>query len=266
MLEILSYWFFQKALIAGIIVSLTSWVLWSLVVLRREPNITHSIANILFLWIIVSFFFSGNYYIFGIMFALLGVLILTAIERFSTTSRESSKEIISQIWLAWGIFLVGILWNLQLDVFNFLFWNILFIDNKDIISLLIIWFIGIILWVAFKKEFIQSILSPEIAITKWVKTHLLDLIYMVYLALFIAVSIKMFWALLLWAFLVLPGNIGRLISKNFYGVFMWSTVISIISVCIWLFGSYFFDTSAGATIVLLLWTIFLGGLFFSKNN
>jgi ABC-type Mn2+/Zn2+ transport system permease subunit len=52
-------------------VSLISGVLGSLVVLRREPNITHAIANILFLGIVVSLFFSGNYYEFGILFAII---------------------------------------------------------------------------------------------------------------------------------------------------------------------------------------------------
>jgi zinc transport system permease protein len=49
MFEILSYDFFQKALIAGILVSLIAGSLGTLVVLRREPNITHAISNILFL-------------------------------------------------------------------------------------------------------------------------------------------------------------------------------------------------------------------------
>lgn len=103
--------------------------------LRREPNITHAIANILFLGIVISLFFSGNYYIYGVIFALLGVIFLTLLERYSSTSRESSKEILGQLGLAGGIFFVGILGNLQLDVFNFLFGNILFVSTQDIFLL-----------------------------------------------------------------------------------------------------------------------------------
>lgn len=265
MLEILSYDFFQKALIAGLIVSVISGFLGSLVVLRREPNITHSIANILFLGIVISFFFWENYYLFWIVFALLWALWLMWIERFSLTSRESSKEIISQIGLAGGIFFVGLLGNLQLDVFNFLFGNILFIEQADIIWLIGILIVGVLLWILFGKKFVRTILSPEIAKTQSIKTNLLELTYMVYLALFIALSIKMFWALLLWAFLVLPGNIGRIISKSFSGVFIWATGISILGVLGGLFISYFFDTSAGATIVLLLWITFLWSIIIKRS-
>jgi len=266
MFEILSYEFFQKALIAGIIVSLIAGTLWSLVVLRREPNITHSIANILFLWIVVSFFFHGNYYVFGSIFAILWVILIISIEKFSLTSRESSKEIISQIGLAGGIFWVGLLGNMQLDIFNFLFGNILFIEYSDIILLGGMLCIGIVLWILFGKKLLRVILSPEIAKSQAISTHIFEIGYMLYLALFIAVSIKMFWALLLWAFLVLPGNIAKTFSKSFTGVFITATVISTLAVCIWLFASYHFDTSAGATIVLLLWISFLARIIFSKMN
>ena len=46
---------------------------------------------------------------------------LSFLEKFTSISRESSKEILSQIGLAAGIFGVGFLGSIQLDIFNFLF-------------------------------------------------------------------------------------------------------------------------------------------------
>lgn len=264
MLEILSYEFFQKALLAWVLVSLISWILGSLVVLRREPNITHAIANILFLGIVVSLFFSGNYYVFGIIFALLWVILLTLLEKYTLTSRESSKEILSQVWLAGWIFMVWLLGNLQIDVFNFLFWNILFVDSGDI--MLLIWMLIIwgILSVFFWKKMIRVTLSPEIAKSQWIRTSLYEFWYLIYLAIFIALSLKIFGVLLLWAFLVLPGNIWKIASHSLKWVFIYATIFSLLSVIVWLFWSYFFDTSAWATIVLILWIIFLSLILFKK--
>ncbi len=257
MFEVFSYTFFQKALIAGLLISLVSWVLWSLVVLRREPNITHSIANILFLWIVISFFFSGNYYVFGFLFAIIWVAIISYIERYTQTSRESSKEIISQIGLAGGVFGIGLLGNIQIDIFNFLFGSILFVENTDLYLLCSMLLIGIILWILFGKIFLRIALSPEIATSQGIKIHVFEIWYLLFLSIFIAVSLKIFWVLLLWAFLVLPGNIGKIISKNMKGVLVVATLASMISVIAWLLASYYFDTSAGATIVLILWIMFL---------
>ncbi len=265
MLEILSYDFFRNALIAWVLVSLISGTLGSLVVLRREPNITHAIANILFLWIVVSLFFSGNYYVFGVIFAIIWVVLLSLLEKYTLTSRESSKEILSQIWLAGGIFLVGLLGNLQIDVFNFLFWNILFVDIRDIYLLVWMLIIWVILWVFFGKKMLRVTLSHEIAKSQGIQSSLYDLWYLVYLAIFIALSLKIFGVLLLWAFLVLPGNIGKIASDSLKWVFIYATIFSLLSVILWLFASYFLDTSAGATIVLLLWIIFLAFVILKKR-
>lgn len=257
MFEILTYDFFQMALIAWVLVSLISGTLGSLVVLRREPNVTHAIANVLFVWIVVSFFFSGNYYIYGIVFAIIGVILIGLLERFTSTSRESSKEILSQIWLAAGIFWIGLLGNIQLDVFNFLFGNILFVWKLDIILLMCMGIIGGVVWRLFWKKLIRIALSPEIAKSQWLPVTLLELWYLLYLALFIAFSLKIFWVLLLGAFLVLPGNIAKMLSGSFFWVFIIATIVSIVSVIGGLFVSYYLDTSAGASIVLILGLVFV---------
>ncbi len=266
MLEILSYSFFQHALIAWILVSLISGSLWSLVVLRREPNITHAIAHVLFLWIVVSLFFAWSYYLYGMVFACLAVVLLLLLEKYSNTSRESSKEILSQLGLASGIFCVGILWNVQLDVFNLLFGNILFIDLPDIIFLSAILLIGVILMFWFRKKMLRVTLSPDIAKSQWIRVWVYEFGYLLYLALFIAFSIKMFWIMLLGAFLVLPANIWKSVAKSLKWVFSIATVISICCVVMGLFASYYFDTSAGATIVMILWGVFCGSLLMRRGN
>ncbi len=252
MLEILSYWFFQNALLAWVLVSLIAWFLGPLVVLRKEPNITHAISNILFLGIVVSFFFSGNYYLFWIISAIIGIIFLSLIEKYTKTSRESSKEILAQIWLAWGIFLVGFLWNMQLDIFNFLFGNILFVKVSDIYLLLGLLFCTVICAYFFWKKMLRVILSPEIAKSQGIKTGIYNFLYLLFLSLFIAFSVKIFWVMLLWAFLVFPANIWKNLSGSITGVFLISLIVSVFSVVTGLFGSYYADSSAGATIVLLL--------------
>ena len=266
MLTILSYDFFQNALVAWVIISLITGILGTLVVLRREPNVTHAIANILFLWIVISFFFSGNYYVFAFVFAILGSIIISLLEKFSNTWPESSKEIISQIGLAWAIFWIGLLWNIQVDIYSFLFWNILFVNQTDIILLSILLIVWLILFSLHWKKLIRISLSPEITKSQWIRVWLYQFWYMLYLAIFIAITLKIFWVLLLWAFLVLPWNIGKIISKSLKWVFIVATICSLLSVIFWLFLSYYFDTSAWATIVLLLWIVFFMSLVFTRKR
>lgn len=266
MFEILSYSFFQKALISGILISLISWILWVFIVLRKEANIAHSISNFLFLWIACALFFSGNYYIFGIFFTILASLSIFFIEKSKIITNESIKEIIWQFGLASGIFLVWLMWKMTLDINNLLFWNILFTTNFDIFLILILLVFWMIFFIIFWKNFLKITISKELAKTSIKNTDIYEIWFLIFLSIFIAICIKIFWVLLVSAFLVIPANIWKVLWKNIKSVFIFSVLFSILSVIIWLFSSYSLWTSAWSTIVLILiFSLILSIIFKNKK-
>lgn len=265
MLEILQYSFFQKALISWILISIISWILWVFIVLRKEANITHSISNFLFLWVAVSLFFSGEYYIYGINFGILSSFLIYFIENSKIITNETTKEIIWQTWLAWGIFLVGFMGNLTLDINNLLFGNILFSNYKDITIISILLILWIILFILFWKNFLKITISRDLAISSVKNIKLYELWYLIFLSTFIAISVKIFWVLLVSAFLVIPANIAKIWSNSIKKIFILSSIFSIFSVTVWLFSSYFLNTSAWSTIVLILIFIFFSSIFQVKR-
>lgn len=257
MFEILKYSFFQNALLAWILISLISSVLWVFIVMRKEANVTHSIANFLFLWVAVSLFLNWNYYLFALIFAIIWSFLIYFIEKTKFITSESTKEIISQAWIAWGIFILWFIWNLTLDINNFLFWSILFINKSDLIILWILLFVIYILLYFFSKNFLSIIINEDIAKSRWLKVDLYNLCFLIILSIFIALSIKMFWIMLIWAFLIIPANIAKIVSRSLKNVFIFWIIFSTLSVIIWLFTSYFLWTSSSATIVLILIIFFI---------
>lgn len=264
MLEILKYSFFQNALIWWILIALISSILWVFIVMRREANVTHSISNFLFLWIAVSLLLHWNYYLFAFLFWIIWSLLIFFIERTKFITNESSKEIISQAWIAGWIFCISFLNNLTLDINNFLFWSILFVNKTDIIILGVLFIVIYSLFFIFSNKFLSIIINEEMAKSKWVKTDFYNLWFLIFLSIFIWISIKIFWIMLIWAFLVIPANTAKILSKSVKNVFVVSTILSIFSVVSWLFLSYFLWTSSGATIVLILILCFLVSLIWKK--
>lgn len=266
MLEILQYSFFQKALISGILISIISWILWVFIILRKEANITHSISNFLFLGIATSLFFAGNYYIFGIFFAILASFLIFFIENSKIITNESIKEIIWQTWLASGIFIISFLGNMTLDINNLLFWNILFTNFLDIILVLILLFCWIILFFFFWKNFLKITISKDLALSSVKNIKFYELWFLIFLSIFIAISVKIFWILLISAFLVIPANISKILARSLKNIFLFSIFFSIFAVIIWLFSSYFLKTSAWSTIVLILIIIFIFSLILKRKS
>lgn len=264
MFEILKYSFFQNALIWWILISLIASVLWVFVVMRKEANINHSIANFLFLWIAVSLLLSGSYYLYGFLFWIIGSFLIYFIEKTWSITNESTKEIISQTWLAGWIFTIWFLWNLTLDINNFLFWSILFVNKVDIYLLLILLILMYLLLFFFWRNFLSIIINEDIAKSRWLKVNFYNLWFLIFLSVFIWISIKIFWILLIWAFLVIPANTAKILWKWVKEVFIYSNILAIFSSIFWLFLSYFLWTSAWASIVLVLIILFFLSLVLKK--
>jgi len=266
MLEILQYSFFQKAIIWWILISLIASILGIFIVMRKEANVTHSISNFLFLWVAVSLLFSWNYYLFAFLFWIIWSLLIFFIEKTKFITKESTKEIISQIWIAWWIFITWFLWNLTLDINSFLFWSILFINWTDLIILSVLLIILYIFFFVFWKRFLSIIINEDLAKSRWIKINFYNILFLVFLSIFISISIKIFWILLIWAFLIIPSNISKIISPNLKSSFIISSIISVLSVILGLFLSYFINTSSWATIVLILIIFFILSLILKRKN
>ncbi|MCP4523741.1 MAG: metal ABC transporter permease [Candidatus Gracilibacteria bacterium] len=265
MLEILQYAFFQKAIIGGILISCIASILGVFIVMRKEANVTHSIANFLFLGVAVSLLFHGNYYLFAFLFSLLGSVLIFFIEKTRFITKESTKEIIAQTGISGGIFITGLLGNLTLDINNFLFGSILFITLGDLLLLGVGAVILYICFFIFGKKFLRIILNEDLARSQGLHVDIYNFMFLVFLSLFIALSVKIFGILLIGAFLIIPANTAKVLAPNLAAAFVISFFLSILSVLIGLFGSYYLDTSSGATIVLTLLIFFIISIFIKKK-
>lgn len=225
--------------------------------MRKEANISHSISHFLFFWMALSLLFQGNYYVYAIIFGLFASLLIYFIERGSLVTKESSKEMISQLWMAAGIVVIGLLDGLTLDVNQLLFWNILFVTLFDIYLLLGLFIFILTMSIIFGRNFLSIIIHPGIARSQGKRVWVYQLSFLVILSLFIAFSIKIFGILLVGAFLVVPANIAKQLAPSLKKVFIYTGLLSVFAVIAWLLISYYAETSSGATIVLLLMSIFL---------
>jgi ABC-type Mn2+/Zn2+ transport system permease subunit len=74
------------------------------------------------------------------------------------------------------------------------------------------------------------------------------------------VSIKIFWTLLIWAFIVIPANIWKALGKSFRQMTYIAVIVNIFATVLGLCVSAIFDTSPWASIVLILGVILITSL------
>lgn len=264
MLEILQYSFFTNALIWWNLIAIIRSIIWVFVIIRREVQISHTISNRVLAGIAIWLFLWINYEISWIIWALIIAIIIFFLNKSKIFTSDSSMELIAQIMMWISIFLISYLSYLKIDITSLLFWNILAITKNDLIYLSIIFIVSILFFSFFSKKILALSISEELAKTKNINSNFYNISFLILTSIIIALSIKIFWILLIWAFLILPSNIAKTLAKSIKWVFIIAIISAVISLNLWLFSSYYLNSSSWATIVLFLTIILIIWVIYKK--
>ena len=267
MLEILQFQFMQRAMMAGVLMGATLSLLGVFVVLRRSAFFGDAVAHFAFAGIALGFLFNLNPIV-----AAVAVSFLLAIGMGYLQNRAPAQALDTIIGIffsgaaALGIFIIGLLKGYRVDLFQFLFGDIIAISFQDVIIATIITVIVlVILWINWKQLF-RITFNREIAQVSGIKVKLYDYLFLGLLAVITAVSIKIVGIILVPALLVIPAASAKNISRSFQGMILYSTLFGVLSILLGLLGSFYFNTASGATVVLTGIAIFILTLLIKKHG
>ena len=99
-----------------------------------------------------------------------------------------------------------------------------------------------------------------------VHARVFNLLLVVLAALAISISIRVVGILLIGALMVVPVMAAMQIARSFKGVLIYAVCISLTSVILGLFTSYYFDLASGGTIVLIAIAFFIIALIAGKDK
>jgi zinc transport system permease protein len=142
------------------------------------------------------------------------------------------------------------------DVFGFLFGNILAIGDKQLLQILGITLVVLGTMAACFKEMVFLSFDEEMAWVSGVPVKGLRGLFLVLMALVIVVSIYLVGIILVSALIVIPGAIARNLTQRIFGMVLVSMAAAVASTLAGLGVAYVVDWPAGATVVLLLSLIF----------
>ena len=149
--EILSYGFIQRALIAGTLIAVLCSVLGVFLVLRRLSLIGDGLAHVTFGSVAVSLIMGINpvYVTVAaiplVMLSSLGILKLTEKARIYG---DAAIGIVSSLGIACGILLASVAGGFNVDLFSYLFGNILAVGDSDMIIAAVL-FVVVMLAIVF---------------------------------------------------------------------------------------------------------------------
>jgi ABC-type Mn2+/Zn2+ transport system permease subunit len=257
MIDLFTLGFMQRALVAGLLVSLLCGVLSTFVVLRRMAFIGVGISHSAFGGVALGFLLGVDPLWTGIGFAMVVALLIEWSQERTLIEEDTAIGIFFAASMALGLIFLHLSRAYNVDVFGFLFGNILAIGTRQLWQILGVTLGVLAVILAFFKELVFLSFDEEMAWVSGVPVKALRYIFLVLMALVVIVTIYLVGIILVSALLVIPGAIAQNLSRQLRTMIWVSTGAAVGAAVGGLILSYAVDFPSGGTIVLVLAGIYL---------
>jgi zinc transport system permease protein len=255
--EIFGLGFIQRALVAGIAISILCSIIGLFLVLRRQSLFGDSLAHMAFGGIAVGIY-TNTYPLWTAFIAsILAALGITKLQRSSNIPADSAVAIMLTAGLAIGILLLSFAGGFSVDLFSFLFGNILLVSLED--TLLISFLTAIVLLsvtILFKK-FLYITFDEQQAEVSGLQVQRLNYFFIVLASLTVIASMRLVGILLISSLTVIPNITAMMFGTGFKRTLLISVLISMTSVVSGIFLSYALNSAPSGTIALISISFFL---------
>ncbi len=249
LINILQYQFVERAIIAGLFLGIVCAVMGVFLVLRKMSLIGDGLAHISFGAIAIGIVFGFYPLVTAIPLVIIASLIIYALTRKHIIEGDAIIGILASLGLATGVILSSISTGFNIDIFSYLFGNILSITQQELLFVIIGSIIILSVIILFYQEFMAISFNPEQAKISGIPVTILDILFSIITALTVLMSIKLAGALLVSALIILPASSSLQLAKSFQNTMLFAVVFALISILIGIIISFIFNIPTGATIV-----------------
>jgi zinc transport system permease protein len=260
-LEALSFPFIQNALIAGLLVSMASGIIGSLIVVNRMVFLAGGIAHTAYGGIGVAVFLGLPIFLGASIFAVATALLISVI---TLKHRERMDTFIGLMWavgMAVGVVLIDLTPGYNADFMSYLFGSILAVSQNDLYFMATLLATIIFIMIFWYRDILAVSYDSEYASLRGINVRFFYTLILVLSALTVVVAIKVVGLILVIALLTIPVYIAEKLSNTLYIMMILSGIFSSIFTLIGLAVAYEYDVASGASIILvsaLSLFIFLG--------
>lgn len=253
--------FVLRALLGGAGIAIVSGPLGCLVVWQRMSYFGAALSHAALLGIALGFLFQIDLKLAILGVTLMTSLLLMGLQQIRQYSSDTILGVLAHLTLALGMIVLSLLPGVRVDLMAYLFGDILSISWRDIF-----WIAagGVVVLAALAliwRSILSLTLHRELALVDGVNELRTRLIYLLLLSFIIAISMQLVGVLLIVSLLIIPAATARKFSSSPEMMALMAIFFGLFSVVTGLWGSLYFDTPAGPSIVLAASILFIMSLF-----
>jgi ABC-type Mn2+/Zn2+ transport system permease subunit len=266
MLEMLTYDFMQRSLLAAALVGLLCSVIGVFVVLRGLAFAGAGTAHAAFAGVSLAYLVGLPPMVLAIVFGLATVWITGWVEEKGRMKLDVSIGILYTTTMALAILFLGLMKSYNPEVYGYLFGSVLSVTTEEllIIGALSILVLGTILLLSKELYFIAF--DQEMAEASGVPARQIFYLLLSLVALTVVVALKTVGAILVFAMILIPASTAYQLTHSLAQMTLYSATIGILCAVGGVLLSYAFDLPSGPAIVLLATAVFFVSVLFSPKR
>ena len=259
--EAVSYAFIQRAVIAGCFMALGCSFLGVFLVLRRFSLIGDGLAHVSFATVAIALLLNAQPMIVSIPLVGAASLVILKLNEKARVYGDAAIGLVSSFGIALGVIIASTAGGFNVDLFSYLFGNILSVSAFETWMTVIISLLVLLVIILFYHDLFAITFDEEYARVSGIKVDRVNKILILLTSLVVVLGIKIVGTMLVSSLIILPAISALQVVRNFRATIVISGLFAVISVITGIFVSYVLDLPSGATIVMVNFIIFLGSFF-----
>ncbi len=252
--------FFARAVVAGIGVALIAGPLGCFVIWRRLAYFGDTLSHAALLGVALAFLLEINITLAVFITSVLISISLLMLQKRATLSSDAVLGLLSHSSLALGLVVLALMVWIRIDLMSLLLGDILAVSKADIDVIYIGGAAVLVMLALIWRPLFAATVNRELAEAEGMNPNRANIIFMVLLAIMIAIAMKIVGVLLITAMLIIPAATARRFSAGPEQMAVLAALIGVLAVLFGLFGSRTWDTQSGPSIVLASFFLFLVSL------
>lgn len=260
LLDFFKYGFIWKALLAGVFIALLCSILGVLLVLRRLSLIGDGLAHVAFGSVAVGLIMNT-----APLYTALPIVMVSSLGILKLTEKtglygDAAIGIVSSVGIAGGVVLASRAGGFNVDLFSYLFGNILAISQTEVVTSIVLAAVVLAVIFLFYNDVLAMTFDEEFARVSGVDTRRIKIIQGLLTAVSVVLTMKVAGIMLTSSLLILPAVTAFQLAKGFKQALLWAASFSVFSLVLGIFISFLTNLPTGATVVLINFLCFLAAL------
>jgi zinc transport system permease protein len=253
-MEILSYGFIQRALLAGTLIAVLCSVLGVFLVLRRLSLIGDGLAHVTFGGTAIALslkLYSASSLLVSLPVVLLSSLGILKLTEKARLGGDSAIGIVSALGISAGIILASVGGGYNVDLLSYLFGNILSITTQEVGIAAALFCVVLLLLYLFFNDLFAIAFDEELARVSGIRTTTINAVLVLLTALSVVLAMKLVGIMLISSLLILPAVSALQLARSFRACVALAALQGGSSVVAGIFLSFAANLPTSAMIVLL---------------